>query len=255
MALTAQQIVSKISAVIADVSAFAVASDWTEQDAVINGVMDATSSLWLRTSLETGVVSQNVIWPDFAAKQVNLACFAFAMKALVAYWVQLLVDLDALKPGMSAQDKLDLEHMQMRSLKYIAALDAAKDPTEPSENVWLRVGQPLLIGYYPADFKQTGIVNPAVKSPPDITRPFTLAFQSALSKQAKQENLALVGVEMKAHLLGAVEWALAAPGKVVEGIKKGVSAIGGGTSSLLIGAGAVLAGAGALYFLTNRSRR
>lgn len=165
-------------------------SSWSTHDRIINSIMDATSLFYLRTSPQTGDVSPTTIWPTFdQPPTLNLGCFGATVRPLV---VELERVMGVLIPELvsravvdkgATQDLNDGINMRDRIVGYRAVLDSV-DPLVASAVVWEQVTMPLLLGYYQPG--TPGIINPAVKSSPDVVRPYTLAFQIALHIETKK---------------------------------------------------------------------
>lgn len=234
MALTKEQLTARIETALAEVSQHVGASDWQSQDAAINGVMDASTAVYLRLNLETGEFAsvEQMVKP-------NLAQFEFAMRALINFWAAMIDDIASKAGAMPEAEQTDLQNMYLRLAKYRSALDAAKDEKGPSEIVWTRVGMPMLMGVYPLDFKSAGIANPGVQSNPDIYRPFTLSTQWAIGEEHKKEAWQQLASDLAANAGNVVSWILDAPGKVIGGIKDAAKSVGrsGRTWALALGLG------------------
>lgn len=234
-------------AVLVAASAELAGADWAAHDQAVNAIMDSTTAFYLRTAPTTGQLMPAVIWPEFGeVKSYNFGCFALLVRPLVD---QLAGVIDDIENGDRVfdppeQDLIDLANLKARIDLYYAALDSAS-PVVPDPIVWERVTAPLLLGYYPADFVDAGIVNPAVKSPPDLVKPYTLGFQAALAGALRRERWDLLISDLGSNVRGVIEAVIGLPGKIQDAVKK---------RSGWLAAGLVLGGGAAVYLFGKKRR-
>lgn len=214
-----EQTLGSVIAVLDAGAATIGSANWQDHDQLVNALMDATTTLYLRTQPGSGVVQAGVIWPDFPGQIVNFGCFKGLVAPLVSRLDAIVRELEALpSSALSSQDAIDLANLRKRIDLYTAALASASS-VGPDPVVWDRVTMPILLGYYPRDFAGAGISDPDVKSPPDLVRPYTLGFQVALAKAARQEAWQQFGRDLVAPLQAAIKWAIELPAKVVAGAR------------------------------------
>lgn len=246
-----EQALANVAAVLDAGAATLDVADWASHDALVNSLMDVTTAFYLRTQPSSGFLEPTNIWPDFGANLLNFGCFASTVAPLVAQLDAIVSGLEVGAALVPEQDQIDIANMRSRLTLYQATLAAAA-PEGPDASVWTRVTLPLLLGYYPPDFAEAGIIEPKVKSPPDVVRPYTLGFQAALVEAAQRERWQLLGADLLANSRGVVRWTLAIPARVGEAIVAGAKAVVRGSRKLLIGSVAAAGIAGAVYLGTRK---
>lgn len=159
-------------------------ADWSKHDRLIEALVEAVSTVYLRTG-RNGLVYDRIL-PGVDA----IGSIPAIVDPLVTMLEAQASELDG---NVVKFERPAWDRFLKRLAEYRGALDqAAAAPNAPSEIVWERVTLPLAAGIYPDDFSELGIVNPEVRSPPDVVYTATVAFQIALFQQAMRDRWRLL---------------------------------------------------------------
>lgn len=170
------------------------APDWDDHAKAVPDAVAALSALYMHTDALTGESSvckpgddpcPTPFYLDRTRVVFGLVPITMApLLELLEEQTLRLMDWQLSTGKMPASSQIAMARWGERLAYYKAELAAAmaEGPTKPSERLWTNVTAPLLQGIYTPMFKDMGIVNPAVRSKPDVVTPAVETFVVALGQ-------------------------------------------------------------------------